>query len=182
MFLRTCFSILGLWVTGIAVSPVYSADPFESTEYEFDFDPSLVKHWSEGETQLPAYLKDRHLIEVAGSPTDRGRMFVDSRSVTLGQDKVVRFAYLIESTTGVRNVFFEGIRCGAQRYKTYAYGTPEGKWKPISDPKWQPIRYWGQSPYRYNLARHYLCADNEFARSARDIVRRIRYDIEDNEP
>ncbi|HEC11915.1 MAG TPA: hypothetical protein ENI80_01470 [Acidiferrobacteraceae bacterium] len=182
MSLRPCFSIFVFLVTCVAVAPARSDSHMEDPEYKFEFNPSLVKYWNEGETQIPAYPKDRNLMEVAGSPTDRGRLFVDSRSVTLGKDKVVRFAYVIESTSGARNVFFEGIRCDAQQYKTYAYGTPEGKWKPISDPKWQPLRYWGQSPYRYNLARDYLCAENEYARSPRDIVRRIKYDILDNEP
>ncbi|NOZ10211.1 MAG: hypothetical protein GXP09_04105 [Gammaproteobacteria bacterium] len=184
MSLRLYFSGLVFLTMGVVVVPALSDGPMEEPEYKFDFDPSATaaKRWSEGGTQLPAYPKDRYLVEAGRSPTDRGRLLVDSRSVTLGKDGVVRFAYAIESKTGVRNIFFEGLRCGAQLYKTYAYGIPEGKWRLVSDSQWQPIRYWGESRYRFDLARYYLCSDNEYPRSPRDIVRRIKYDIEDNEP
>ncbi len=115
--------------------------------------------WKEGQVKLPPYPEDGDLIEFevdAGNP--RFEYFLDEKSLSVGEDEVVRYTLVVRSNTGAKNIFYEGIRCGAKQYKTYAYGS-KGKFRESRNPQWRPIRSGGLMPYRADLLDHYLCRD-----------------------
>jgi len=138
--------------------------------------------WSEAKTKLPAYPKDRNLVsvEVANGATAGYRFLIDTVSLELGADNVVRYTVVIESPTGTRNVMFEGIHCdagllkGSTEYKTYAYGSGEGTFRRARAPKWKPIRRAGVMGFRAGLESQYFCNDLGYPYHQKEIVSRVK--------
>lgn len=161
--------------------PAMAADPIEDPEYQFDYDPSLRRPWVEADAPLPP-APAGGLLAARRSPTTSGRLWVDPASVRSDPDGVVRLTYVIESEAGGRTTRFEGIRCDTRQYRTYAYLDHGGRWRRPPDSPWRPIREQGLNTYRYDLYRYYLCDEGDNPRAAREVLRRLRYDLEDNEP
>lgn len=116
--------------------------------------------WKEGKTIIPAYPKQgSHLIEfdVPRTPS-RYKFLIDSSTLNLGADEVVRYNIVID-TGSAKNVFFDGIRCNVKQYKNYAYGV-SGKMLENSDAKWQSISREITNPFRYALYNGLLCSDD----------------------
>jgi hypothetical protein len=125
--------------------------------------------WKEGKMKLPPYPDDDDLIEFQvdlGNP--QFQYFLDEKSLSVGDDQVVRYTLVVRSHTGAENIFHEGLRCGAKQYKTYAYGT-KGKFRERRNPQWRPVKSGGMMPYRSDLLDIYLCRDS-FPRSPEDAV------------
>ncbi|HIP79432.1 MAG TPA: hypothetical protein EYH07_13355, partial [Kiloniellaceae bacterium] len=98
------------------------------------------EYWKEGATQLPPYPPDEGLQPVeVDEPDSQFRYFIDPGSLSIGKDEVVRYTLIIESKAGARNISYEGMRCDAHQYKTYAFGS-SGRWTPLREPRWLPIR------------------------------------------
>ncbi len=75
-------------------------------------------------------------IEVASTST---RYAVDPSSILTSEGIFARFTMVITSTSGVRNVSFEAIRCDKPERKLLAIGQPDGGWHKVRDPKWVEI-------------------------------------------
>jgi len=158
------------------VCPAVRADSdiaLQSTEYQFDYDESLDKPWVEGQAKLPPYPREEDLAPVRLKPTSSRTLLVDTASLTVGKDFVVRFVYVLRAPGGGQTVLFEGFRCGTRGYKSYAYGTPDGVLKPFPTVEWReaPRTDYG---YRRDLMDSFLCADSNYPYARVDIVRRIQ--------
>jgi CNP1-like family len=110
-----------------------------------------------GERLVPPPPLDRgRLVEVklhVSADTDF-RYYVDSGSVSSGEDRIVRYVLVARSPTGAENVSFEGIRCPGE-YRVYAVGRPDGSWAGRPG-EWRPIpRHPNVS--QATLARQYFC-------------------------
>lgn len=134
------------------------------------------KAWKEQHIELPAYPDGQHYVEVplqlAGSDLE---MFIDESSLTVGADGVTRYILMLRSPTGTENLFYEGIRCSTQEWRSYAYGTNAGAWQTLGDTPWQAIRNLGVERYRMSLYRYYLCDPVTGPLSPRKALDRIRY-------
>ncbi len=113
--------------------------PRTTDDPEIHFDPSLVKQWKEADVAAPAYPQDADLIAVALGPTDTLKVYVDTKSISRAADRGLRLSLVVESSSGTRNYFFDGIRCETREYKTYVIGSPENNFVPIKKPTWQAI-------------------------------------------
>lgn len=113
--------------------------------------------WREQEVVLPPYPRDDDLIEVPMSLRDfRFTVLIDAASLAVGEDRVVRYTGILRSENGVDNVFYEGIRCAKKEYQRYAYGS-QGRFQPLEQRQWRPIRAVGQNRFRAVLADGLLC-------------------------
>ena len=61
------------------------------------------------------------------------KIYLDEKSISLAQDEIVRFTLVVETSSGTRNVFYEGLRCDTREYKTYAVGTLDKTFEPIKN-------------------------------------------------
>ena len=140
------------------------------------FDERLVEQWKELGVAPPAYPNDPNLIAVRMPATYTLKVYLDEKSISLAQDGISRFTFVIESTSGSRNVFFEGYDCGTREYKTYANGTPEKTFEPIKKPKWERVPYYDTNAFRFQLMRYYVCDPNSLttALSAQDLIHRLK--------
>lgn len=115
--------------------------------------------WREGEISIPVYPDERSLQEFSISGQTDNRFFVDSNSLSVDPDGVVRFSVVVRSNTGAENVAYEGIRCETREWKPYALGRADRSWSEARDPQWQRIVWRSTNAYRFVLYRDYFCPD-----------------------
>lgn len=141
---------------------------------QFDFEFENEKPWVELAAQLPPPPKTENLVEFNVSSATRNRHFVDTASISVGEDKVVRYTVVIEATGGARNVSFEGMRCATGERRLYAYGQPDGTWSKARNVKWEGIRFRSLLSYHKALYEDHFCPDGINVRNAREAVRNLR--------
>jgi hypothetical protein len=132
--------------------------------------------WKELDVSLPAYPRAGHLLELDVN-VPGFRVCIDPGSLTAGKDKVVRYTSVLISGSGVWNVTYEGMHCGAKRYRRFAYGSG-GEWHAIPASDWQPLRTSGSGAYRERLYMRYLCNPVEPYSGPDVILRRIRASLQ----
>jgi hypothetical protein len=104
---------------------------------------------------LPAWPKDADLIEFKVSSASSFRYFIDAASLSLGQDRELRYTLVARSASGVANVSYEGMRCEQYQYRIYAYGR-DGRWAAQSA-DWREIEARPTQRWHYELGRDYFC-------------------------
>jgi len=141
--------------------------------WDYDFDQEK-KPWRELQAQLPKYPADGSLVAFPGAPATGHRYFVDRGSISIGEDGVVRYTLVIKTSGGATNVTFEGIRCEAREYKTYAAGRPDGTWVRARNPQWRNIEYKSYNPYHYYLFNEAFCRGKFVVPSVEEAIRGLR--------
>ena len=158
----------------LAVIPsVASAYDEESTSGAPKYIDNSVP-WQEQESGLPVYPERAHLLEVdAGTDGLQYTVYLDKRSIAIGDDRVVRYTVVLESSTGVWNVSYEGLHCGERKYRRYAYGF-DGAWQPLPDSQWSPVRGNGANAYRRVFYERYICDPTDAPGSVAEILNKFR--------
>jgi len=141
---------------------------------QFDFEFESEKPWVELSAQLPPTPKAENLVEFNVSSATRNRHFVDTASISVGEDKVVRYTVVIEAVGGARNVAFEGLRCATGERRLYAYGQPDGTWSKARNAQWEDIKFRSLLSYHKALYEDYFCPDGINVRDAKEAVRKLR--------
>ena len=77
--------------------------------FEEDFDDG-EKPWQEIAVQLPAPPVAANLVPFFVSATATQEFAIDAKSLTLGSDGVIRYSLVTTSTSGAKNISYEGIR------------------------------------------------------------------------
>jgi hypothetical protein len=120
--------------------------------------------WKEqAAASLPPWPKDADLVEFHTSdPQTPFRHFIDTKSLSVDAQQVVRYTVVVASASGSRNVAYEGIRCTPTgQHRIYAYGA-SGKFEPIPDSPWRGVMESGVPPYARDLQRFFLCVPLKF--------------------
>lgn len=155
-----------------AIYPLHAQrDAYGMEKEYFDFDESQVEQWKESEISLPPYPRDENLLAVTLLATDTLKIYIDRQSLSRGPDRVARFSLVVESPSGARSVFYDGLRCETREYKTYAIGNPEQAFTPVKDAMWRPIPRPANNAFRYQLYQHYICDTHASARTPEDVAR-----------
>lgn len=141
-----------------------------SFDHEFEAD----KPWVEIAAQLPAFPKPENLVEFTVSSATRNRHYVDVASISVGEDKVVRYTVVIDAAGGARNISFEGMRCETRERRLYAYGQPDGTWTKARNAGWEPLKRRSLLSYHKPLFEEYFCPDGLNVRTAEEAVRNLK--------
>lgn len=141
---------------------------------QFDFEFENDKPWVELSAQLPPTPKAENLVEFNVSSATRNRHFVDTASISVGEDKVVRYTVVIDAAGGARNVSFEGLRCATGERRLYAYGHPDGTWSKARNARWEGIKFRSLLSYHKALYEDHFCPDGIKVRDAKEAVRNLR--------
>lgn len=128
-------------------------------EREFEAD----KPWVELQAQLPAAPKPETLQLIDMGPVSPHRHLLDTASLSVGEDGVVRYAMVVRTAGGAENISFEGMRCATGERKLYAFGRADGQWARNRYARWEPIPARQEGHYLRELFFHYFCAGGEGA-------------------
>ncbi len=121
-----------------------------------DDDPDAPK-WVEEVPRVPEFPRETDLREFYVSATTPHRYFIDGRSLSVGNDGVVRYTLVVRSQSGATNITYEGIRCTTGQYKIYATGRQDGTWSLARRSEWRTIQ--NKPTYRHHaaLAHEFFC-------------------------
>ncbi len=130
-------------------------------------------NWQEGPVPTPPDFNVERLLPFEVNPSSPLVYAIDPQTLSISAaDRVVRYVVVATSPSGVRNVFYEGIRCPSGQVKTYARHS-EGRWQMSSDPQWQDMA--GRpSRHALQLARQGACDSGGTPSQAQDVVRALR--------
>ncbi len=88
---------------------------------------------------LPAPPAKDGLIEFFVSSASNFKFYIDAKSLSVGDDGVVRYTFVARSPSGAESISYEGIRCGGQgSYRVYAFADG-GKWTRNASAEWKEI-------------------------------------------
>ena len=124
----------------------------------------------------PTFNKDR-LIPVAMPPYVTLRFGVDPATLTITDDGVIRYVMVAQGAgvSGTLSAMYEGIRCAAGEFKTYARFSASGQWTSVSNPPWRPLADNNTSKHALALARQGACDGRAaVARSVQEIVNALK--------
>lgn len=104
---------------------------------------------------------------------DRTRQAVDIDSVAVDADVVVRYALVIATSSGVRNVSYEALHCQRGEYRMLALARPDGSWHATPDTRWQQVRGGDRYSMVHSELGRVLCTGRAAETSKREIERRL---------
>ena len=143
-------------------------------DWDYDLDQEK-KSWQELQMQIPAYPKPENLLKFYAGAATPHSYFVDTASLSVGDDGVVRYTLLIKTSGGATNVSFEGIRCEGRELKIYAFGRPNGEWSRARDSQWKRIEAREVNDYHRLLHGDYFCPSKKFAAPLPQIVNTLKH-------
>ena len=125
---------------------------------------------------LPPLPQAGNLLPFDVSSMSRLSYGVDAKSLTVGQDGVVRFTVAISSPAGAHNIYYEGIRCDTYEWRLYAAANETGTdWDRTVNNDWQRIANSELNAYQSALYVDYMCTSKMPMGKAATIVNNIRY-------
>lgn len=158
----------------VGFAPGMTQAQSRANEFMSDTADGTTQAWQEAPIQLPAIPSDVDLLPFADSAASTHRFAVDAKSLTLGQDGVVRYTLVGVSPSGARNISYEGIRCQTYERKIYASGRSDGSWSAARNGRWSPIRGLGMNRQQASLAQDYFCNNTTVAGKAGDMLDRLQ--------
>jgi len=141
---------------------------------DFDIEFEADKPWVELSAQLPPTPKAENLVEFNVSSAARHRHFVDTASISVGEDKVVRYTVVIEAAGGAKNVSFEGMRCETGERRLYAYGHSDGTWSKARNSGWEGIKFRSLLSYHKALYEDHFCPDGINVKDGKEAAQNLR--------
>lgn len=130
--------------------------------------------WQEGEVVMPPPVEESRLRAFSSGSVSSNRFFVDEGSVSVGEDRVVRYTLVVRTPGGAESVTFEGLRCATGERRIYASGRSNGEWTPMKNSAWQPITDNAYNRPRAALAREHFCDGPAAPRDREHALRLLR--------
>ena len=162
-----------LLAPAIAILLAFTAAVHAQSRFEEDFDDK-DKPWQEIAVQLPPAPLPENLVPFYVSATATQSFSIDTKSLTVGQDGVIRYTLVATSDSNAKNISYEGIRCATFERKLYAFGRSDGSWSRSRRDQWEWIHSNTNNRQHAALAKDYFCTEKTIAGTADDIVKRIR--------
>ncbi len=132
------------------------------------------KPWVEQQTQLPPYPNTENLISFDAGPSTSNQHFVDTTSIKIGEDDVIRYSLIVKSSLGAMNVSFEGIRCETFERKIYALGRDDKTWAQPRVSEWQRLEFVRQFYAQRELAKNLFCPHKQIVSSPEEAIRALK--------
>lgn len=133
------------------------------------------KPWAEVEMALPKAPQDANLLPIDVNVLSDNRFFVDELSVAYGSDDVIRYTMVVLSSSGARNVSYEGMRCETGERRLYAFGRADGSWSKARSSAWVRIEGGKLNRQHAALFRDYFCTAGGSVSDTEGAKRVLRY-------
>ncbi|BBL34685.1 hypothetical protein Nstercoris_00927 [Nitrosomonas stercoris] len=136
------------------------------------------KDWETIQANLPAYPQPADLLEFDAGPTAQLRYFIDQQSISIDEQRVIRYTIVAQSAQGADNVAYEGIRCETRERKRYAFGNNETHtWVRAKNSQWQLLEMVTQSLAQRELAKFYFCPRGLVVGSPKEAIHALKAGI-----
>ncbi len=156
-------------VTLICILFLFScAKPPFKDEFESD------KPWIEQMTQLPAYPDAKNLLAFDAGAATSNQYMVDTTSIKIGGDGVIRFSLVIKSPNGAENISYEGIRCATNERKLYALGRNDKTWAQPRISEWQKLDFVRQFYAQRELSKNIFCPHRQIVSSSEEAIQALK--------
>jgi len=144
-----------------------------SAAFDSEFDE---KPWVEIEVQqFPAFPDEGDLIPFKVGAVFDKQFFIDKKSISLGNDDVIRYTLVVVSSAGAQNVSYEGMRCSTAERRLYALGQGDKTWSKARTSKWIRLQG-GSNNHHVALYADYFCSGGMLAfRGVDDVERVLRH-------
>jgi hypothetical protein len=136
-------------------------------------DDEDAEPWKEAEVAYPAPPQSSDLLRFYVSATTPNAFLLDTRTLSVGQDGVVRYVLVVRSPRGAENVTFEGIRCASGERRLYAIGQRDGTWVASRNKAWERISFNTYNRPQAALAQDYFCDGTTSVADLDEIRRRL---------
>lgn len=158
--LRLGMAALALGAASHAMGQVFVEDP----------------DWKEIDVPSPPPFNKDKLLPVEMPAYVSLRFGVDPATFTITGDGVIRYVMVAQGAgSGTLSAMYEGIRCAAGEFKTYARFNASGQWAPVSNPQWRPLNDNNTSRHALALARQGACdGRSAMGRSVQEIVNALK--------
>lgn len=144
-----------------------------SAQVQSDWERANEERLKQADEQVvpPPPLDRSRLVELNLEAGSQFRYFVDAGSVSVGEDRIVRYVMVARSPSGVENISFEGLRCPGD-YRIYAVGRSDGSWggRPSA---WRPVPRDPRTG-QHALSRRYFCPARAAIRTAEEGAKALR--------
>jgi len=125
-------------------------------------------------TQLPAYPEVKNLLAFDAGAVTGNQYLVDTTSIKIGQDDVIRFTLVVKSSSGAMNVSYEGIRCATSERKLYALGRDDKTWVKPRISEWQQLDIVRQFYAQRELAKNIFCPHQQIVGSTEEAIQALK--------
>lgn len=100
---------------------------------------------------------------------------IDPKTLSVGDDGVVRYVMVARSPSGALNVLFQGVRCATAEVKTYGrWNNNASTWNTSTKEEWQPLSFSGFSRPAMMLARAGICDGKTINGNSQKILHTIK--------
>ncbi|HTO47823.1 MAG TPA: CNP1-like family protein [Burkholderiales bacterium] len=148
-------------------APLVSAD-------QVDDPASPQRAKVEPEVKLPPFPKEQTLIRYDVTPKTSLEYFVDSTSITLPGEGLVRFT-VVAKNASAENVSYEGFRCSTREHKIYARANRDGAWVIVKGASWEPVSERTTQMFRRELYWNFFCPGKHTINTPREGVDALRF-------
>ncbi|WP_295625189.1 CNP1-like family protein [uncultured Nitrosomonas sp.] len=138
------------------------------------------KPWIEQLTQLPAYPDTTNLMEFDTGAVSSNHYLIDTTSINIGEDGVIRFTLVVKSSAGALNVSYEGIRCATSERKLYALGRDDKTWIQPRISEWQRLELVQQFNAQRELSKNIFCPHRQIVSNTEDAIQALKAGIHRN--
>ncbi|VWM10192.1 CNP1-like family protein [Burkholderia lata] len=154
-----------------------SKTPTNKDDSEFVYLLDRQGTWKENAVDsLPPLPQTGDLLPFNVSQNTPLKFFVDAKSLAVGTDGVVRYAVVITSPAGARNVNYEGIRCDTYEWRQYAgLNSEHDGWDRTVENDWRRIENGELNAYHSALYQDYFCANKMPQGTTQQILENIRF-------
>lgn len=132
--------------------------------------------WQEAAVKPPATFSTDQLqaIDVsAGTALSYG---IDPKSLSVGEDGVVRYVLVARSSSGALNVLYQGVRCQTGEMKTYGrWNNNASSWNVNAKEEWHELSFSGFTRPAMLLARSGICEGRTINGSPQKILHTLKH-------
>jgi hypothetical protein len=129
--------------------------------------------WKEGAFTLPPYPDKPDWVGFYVPLKNDYKFYVDGKSMSMGEDKVIRLTLRVVSASGAENISYEGFQCGNRQMRAYAFGdTINKRWIESTRVIWKNI-VGSDDPVRVRLVDD-MCPQWEWPANAAEALSRIK--------
>jgi hypothetical protein len=127
----------------------------------------------------PAYPREGDLAEFKLRNPTINRFFIDTSTLTIGKDRIVRFVLVVRTPTDETNVRFAGIRCEDREWKDIAFAGDDHSWKIDENAQWRRIQELRYNNFQDTLYTDFFCTSgvlsSHVAGDTRKLVKLLRH-------